>query len=79
MTWWVLALRLTGMGWYIAACVTGGIVGGIVLDNWLGTAILFTSIFLILGIVIAFYGVSRMVIPFLNVDDGTKKVQKENN
>ena len=79
MTWWVLALRLTGMGWYIAACVTGGIVGGIVLDNWLGTAILFTSIFLILGIVIAFYGVSRMVLPFLNVDDGTKKVQKENN
>ena len=79
MTWWVLALRLTGMGWYIAACVTGGIVGGIVLDNWLGTAILFTSMFLILGIVIAFYGVSRMVLPFLNVDDGTKKVQKENN
>ena len=79
MTWWVLALRLTGMGWYIAACVTGGIVGGIVLDNWLGTAILFTSIFLILGIVIAFYGVSRMVLPFLNVDDDTKKVQKENN
>ena len=79
MTWWVLALRLTGMGWYIAACVTGGIVGGIVLDNWLGTAILFTSIFLILGIVIAFYGVSRMVVPFLNVDDSTKKVRKEHN
>lgn len=79
MTWWVLALRLTGMGWYIAACVTGGIVGGIVVDNWLGTAILFTSIFLILGIIIAFYGVSRMVLPFLNVDDDTKKVQKENN
>ena len=79
MTWWVLALRLTGMGWYIAACVTGGIVGGIVLDNWLGTAILFTSIFLIVGLIIAFYGVSRMVLPFLKVEEGTEKVQGKNN
>jgi len=79
MTWWVLALRLTGMGWYIAACVTGGIVGGIVLDNWLGTAILFTSIFLIAGLIVAFYGVSRMVLPFLNVENGTEKIKGKNN
>lgn len=69
MTWWALALRLTGMGWYIGACVTGGIVGGIVLDNWLGTTIVFTLVFLGLGIIVAFYGVSRMVSPLFRVGE----------
>lgn len=65
MPWWVLALRLTGIGWYIATCMVGGIVGGVFLDGWLGTKPLFTLVGLFLGLAVAFYGTYRLLQPFL--------------
>ena len=38
----LLALRLTGLGWYIAICIVIGVVGGLGLDKLLGTVPLFT-------------------------------------
>jgi F0F1-type ATP synthase assembly protein I len=65
MPWWVLALRLTGIGWYIAASIVGGIMLGWWIDGKLGTSPLLLLIGLLLGTVVAFYGTYRLVQPFL--------------
>lgn len=68
------ALRLLGVGWYIGVCIVGGVLGGLWLDNRLNTQPIFVIVGLILGVVIAIYGVYRMVLPNLN-----KKQNKGNN
>ena len=65
MPLWALALRLTGVGWYVAACIIVGLGGGILLDRWLQTQVLFTLLGVVLGSVAAFYGVYRLVQPLL--------------
>ncbi len=65
MTGWVVALRLTGLGWYVAACVVGGVLGGVGLDKLVGTLPLFTLIGTVLGSVAAFWGVYKMILPVL--------------
>ena len=65
MSWWVVALRLTGLGWYIAFCVVIGILLGILLDRLTGLSPLFAITGVILGSIIAFWGVYRMIIPVL--------------
>ena len=64
-SWWVVALRLTGLGWFVAVCVVLGVVGGVFLDKLLGTVILFTLLGIILGSVAAFWGVYKMILPIL--------------
>jgi F0F1-type ATP synthase assembly protein I len=63
--WWATALKLTGLGWYVAACIVIGVAGGVLLDRWLGTLPIFTLVGTIGGSVIAFWGVFRMVLPVL--------------
>jgi F0F1-type ATP synthase assembly protein I len=70
MPWWVVALRLTGLGWYIAVCVVGGVLGGLGLDKLLDTTPIFTLLGTILGSIVAFWGVYKMVLPILY---GTKR------
>ena len=65
MAWWVVALRLTGLGWYIAFCVVAGIVLGIVVDRFTGLSPLFAIIGVVLGSVLAFWGVYKMILPVL--------------
>ena len=65
MDWWVVALRLTGLGWYVAFCILLGVVGGIWLDRFAGTRALFTLIGTVLGSVAAFWGVYKMILPVL--------------
>ena len=65
MDWWVVALRLTGLGWYVAFCILLGVVGGIWLDRLAGTHVVFTLLGTVLGSVAAFWGVYRMVVPVL--------------
>ena len=65
MTWWAVALRLTGLGWYIALCIVGGVLGGLGLDKLAGTLPLFTLLGTVLGSVVAFWGVYKMVLPVL--------------
>ena len=69
MPTWALALRLMGVGWFVAASVVIGIVGGYVLDQWLGTTIVFTIVGVVLGTTVAFYGLYQMVKPFLGGQD----------
>jgi MFS-type transporter involved in bile tolerance (Atg22 family) len=59
---WEAAFRLVGLGWYVGACIFLGVAGGIWLDNKLKSTV-FVIAGLILGIVIAFYGVYRMILP----------------
>ena len=57
-------LRFLGIGWYIIACILLGTLGG----RWIGQKIggsgmevLFTILGLVLGLIVAFLGVYRMV------------------
>jgi len=66
MNLWVLAVRLTGLGWYVALCIVFGIVGGLALDELLETKPLFMLLGILLGSVVAFWGLYKMVQPLLN-------------
>ena len=57
------AFRLVGVGFYIVLCIVGGVFGGIALDGRFGTSPVLTLVGLILGLVLAFYGVYQMLIP----------------
>jgi F0F1-type ATP synthase assembly protein I len=59
----VLAMRLLGLGWYIAASIVLGVGSGLLLDGWLGTVPLFTMLGVLAGSVVGFYGMYRMVLP----------------
>jgi F0F1-type ATP synthase assembly protein I len=65
------ALRLLGIGWYFAFCVTLGIVGGVWLDSRVGISPLFTLIGLCLGLLAAFFGGYRMLMEALAGDRDT--------
>lgn len=68
-----LTLRLLGLGWYIALSIILGTVGGLWLDRRLGTLPLFTLVGVLIGSVMAFYGVYRLVAPLMNGDERTGK------
>ncbi len=73
MPWWALALRFTGIGWYIAACIILGVGAGLILDKVFNTQILFLLVGLVLGSFGAGYGVYRMVLSLVKeVDRGLK-------
>ena len=61
--WVITALRLTGLGWFIAVCIVLGIIGGLWLGNLTGQVALLVLVGTVLGSVVAFYGVYRMIIP----------------
>ena len=69
----LLALRLTGLGWYVATCIVVGVVAGVALDKLLNVAPLFTLLGVLLGTVAAFYGLYKMVRPLLGSDQYSKK------
>ena len=60
------ALRLVGIGWYIASCVVIGISGGIWLDKRLNTLPLFALLGILFGTILAFYGIYKMGVPLMN-------------
>ena len=63
---WRIALNLLGIGWYIGLSIIGGVLGGLWLDNTINTKPLFVIIGLILGIIVAVYGVYHMIMPLIN-------------
>lgn len=72
---WVPAFRLIGVGFYIAACITGGILSG----WWLGgKRPIFVILGLILGLIFAFYGVYSMIKPLLANKNGNGDKKKDN-
>ncbi len=58
-------MRFVGVGWYIGSCIVLGIFGGLWLDKKFNTRPLLVIIGLILGLVVAFYGVYRMLLPLI--------------
>ncbi|MBI2856411.1 MAG: AtpZ/AtpI family protein [Chloroflexi bacterium] len=68
-----IALQLVGVGWYVAICIVGGLLGGLWIDQKLDTVPAFTLAGVVLGTVLAFYGIYKMVLPLMNLDKETKK------
>ena len=61
---WAEVFRFVGIGWYIAACIVLGALGG----RWLGQQVdggsgvaIFSILGLFIGLAVAFYGVYRML------------------
>ena len=54
------------MGWFIGICIILGVVGGLWIDNKFNTSPVLVIVGLILGVIIAFYGVYRMILPNIN-------------
>ena len=64
MSRWVAAMRLTGVGFFIGGAITLGVFTGLWLDEKLSTS-LFWIIGLVLGLIVAVYGVFRMLLPLI--------------
>jgi F0F1-type ATP synthase assembly protein I len=62
---WEAALRFIGVGWFIGLSILLGVWGGLWLDEKFGTAPIMVIVGLILGLVVAFYGVYRMLLPLM--------------
>ena len=70
---WVAALRLVGVGFFIGGSILLGVFAGLWLDNKLNSEHTWVIVGLFLGLIIAFYGVYRMLLPFMS-----NKRDKEN-
>ncbi|MBI4285433.1 MAG: AtpZ/AtpI family protein [Chloroflexi bacterium] len=64
MSKWQMALRLTGIGFFIGGSIVGGVLGGLWLDSQLNTR-LFWLLGLVLGLGMAGWGVYRMLLPLV--------------
>lgn len=65
MSRWVAALRLVGVGFFIGGSILLGVVVGLWLDSKLNTSPILVIVGLILGIVVAFWGVYQMLLPLI--------------
>lgn len=63
------ALRLLGIGWFVALCIVGGVIGGLWLDGLLETGPILTLVGLGVGLAIAVAGMYHMLMVVLT-DDG---------
>ena len=63
MNKWIPALRFTGIGFFIGVCIAGGALAGWFLS---GKNALFLIIGLLAGLIIAVYGVYRMIRGVIN-------------
>jgi F0F1-type ATP synthase assembly protein I len=72
MNRWTAALRLTGVGFFIGISIVGGTFAGLWLDGKFNTRPVFILIGLLLGLVVAVFGVYRMIKPLIknNQDKG---------
>jgi F0F1-type ATP synthase assembly protein I len=70
---WATVWKLLGIGWYIAFCLLGGAALGWWLDKKFETGIILTLVCLTVGLVVALYGVYRMVRPLMNQNKGKDK------
>ena len=66
MSRWVGALRLTGVGFFIGACIFLGTFAGLWLDGKLNSKPLFMIGGLLLGLVVATFGVYQMIRPLMD-------------
>jgi len=65
--------RLIGIGWYVAICIIGGVVGGVWLDRVLDSTPILSLLGLAFGLFLAFYGGYRMLIEAVRPSQGRKE------
>ena len=70
---WEAAFRLVGLGWYVGICIFLGVIGGLWLDSKVNSKPVFVIIGLLLGIIVAFYGVYKMILPNLGFNNKNKE------
>jgi len=73
MSRWGAALRLTGVGFFIGGSILLGVAAGLWLDSKLNTGPILVIAGLLFGVVVAIYGVYRMLLPLIG-----NKQDKEN-
>ncbi len=73
----VIVMQLVGVGWYVAFCIIGGLVGGLWLDGRLDMVPVFTLAGIVVGTALAFYGTYKMVLPLMNGSYDTEKRDEE--
>lgn len=72
-----VVLQLVGVGWYVGICIIGGLFGGLWVDRRLGVMPAFTLVGIVLGTVMGFYGIYKMILPILADGRGPKKSEWE--
>ena len=73
---WAAPLRVVGVGWYIAICIALGLGVGFWLDRIADTVPLLTLIGLGFGLLLAFFGVYRMLLPALRQERDKDRGEK---
>ena len=71
------AVRLIGIGWYLAVCIVVGVVGGVFLDRALDTRPLLTMVGLTLGLIFAFWGAYSQLVDTLGSLSGPRREDKK--
>ncbi len=66
-------VRLTGLGFYLALCIVGGVFGGVQLDGLLDTGRLFAVLGLFLGLALGLGGSVILLLEVLKTDDDKKE------
>ena len=66
MSRWSLALRLTGVGFFIGGSIVLGVLAGLWLDSKLNTGPILVIVGLFLGLIVALYGVYQMLLPIMD-------------
>jgi F0F1-type ATP synthase assembly protein I len=65
MSRWQAAMQLVGVGFFIAGSIVLGVLAGLWLDTRLNTKRVLIIVGLIVGVIVAFYGVYQMLLPLL--------------
>jgi ATP synthase protein I len=73
---WGPAFRLIGVGFFIGACILGGVLVGLWLDNIFNTLPILVIVGLVLGLIAASWGVYQMLLPLLK-ESGDKNNKRE--
>ncbi len=66
-------VRLTGLGFFIALCIGGGVFGGVQLDRLLDSRPLFAIVGLFLGLALALTGGYLLLMDVLKTNKGKKE------
>jgi F0F1-type ATP synthase assembly protein I len=62
---WQTAFNIIGAGWFIGLSILFGVLAGLWLDGKLNTSPLFVMVGLFFGLIVAAYGVYRMLLPLI--------------
>ena len=70
---WLIALNVMGLGFFVPITIILGILGGRWLDQKTGTLPLWSIVGLVLGILVAAYGVYQMLKPYMTENNGKNR------